>query len=216
MSDPMTAAGDRGPDGRRRCSGRSKQTGEPCKQPPVPGAGVCRFHGGAAPQVRAAAERRALEARAAALATTYGLPVEIDPVDALLGELWRTQGAVMWLQAQIADLTPEEVGWGKTEVKQVNSSEFGGTDTTEAAAINILVQLYQQERAHLAKVSRDCVAVKVELSMQRRMDAIAADVMAKLAIILRALGHDPEDRDVLRLVVNVLRGMPPELEAASA
>jgi hypothetical protein len=174
----------------------------------------CRMHGGSAPQARAAAERRQAEARALALATTYGLPVEVDPVDALLGELWRTQGAVLWLQAQIERLTPEEVHWGRTEVKEVHSTEFGGTDTTEAAAPHVLVQLYQRERAHLAKVSRDCVAVGVELRMQARMEAIGADVMAKLGQVLRALGHDPDSPEVLRLVVGVLRGLPPEIEAA--
>jgi hypothetical protein len=187
-----------------------------CEKWPLAGQRRCGTHGGASPQAKAAADRRRQEASVAALAVTYGLPVEIDPVDALLGELWRTQGAVLWLQAQIADLAPEEIGWGQTEVKTVNSVEFGGTDTTEAAAINVLVQLYQRERQHLAKVSRDCVSVGIELKLAQRMDAIASDVMSKLAVILRALGHDPEDRQVLRLVVNVLRGMPPQLEAGAA
>lgn len=41
-----------------RCVARSKRTGEQCGRRPVPGATVCHYHGGAAPQVRKKAERR--------------------------------------------------------------------------------------------------------------------------------------------------------------
>lgn len=40
------------------CKARSKRTGDPCNNPPVAGATVCRMHGGSAPQVRAAARVR--------------------------------------------------------------------------------------------------------------------------------------------------------------
>ena len=36
--------------------------GQPCKAPPIKGSTVCRVHGGSASQVRAAAQRRLLEA----------------------------------------------------------------------------------------------------------------------------------------------------------
>ena len=54
-ADPLTA-----PDPMRaqRCSAHSKQTGNPCKQPAIKGGTVCRYHGGAAPQVIAKAEER--------------------------------------------------------------------------------------------------------------------------------------------------------------
>lgn len=44
------------------CTATAKSTGETCGNPRVPGAQVCRIHGGAAPQVKAAAARRVLEA----------------------------------------------------------------------------------------------------------------------------------------------------------
>jgi hypothetical protein len=41
-----------------KCSAKSKTSGKRCAQPAIPGGSVCRFHGGAAPQVkRKAAER---------------------------------------------------------------------------------------------------------------------------------------------------------------
>ncbi len=42
------------------CTGTSKQTKERCGNPPIPGCKVCKFHGGKAPQVEAAAHRRLL------------------------------------------------------------------------------------------------------------------------------------------------------------
>lgn len=43
---------------RPRCTARAKSTGERCSNWPIQGASVCRIHGGAAVQVRAAAQRR--------------------------------------------------------------------------------------------------------------------------------------------------------------
>lgn len=51
----------------RPCSARSKQTGEPCRVPAIPGGSVCRFHGGKSPQVQAAALARIRQARDLAL-----------------------------------------------------------------------------------------------------------------------------------------------------
>lgn len=42
----------------RKCSAKSKQSGNRCKQPAIPGGKVCRYHGGAAPQVKRKAEER--------------------------------------------------------------------------------------------------------------------------------------------------------------
>ena len=41
-----------------RCTATSKQSGERCKRRPIPGGAVCVMHGGAAPQVKAAAMER--------------------------------------------------------------------------------------------------------------------------------------------------------------
>lgn len=46
---------------RSYCSARKKD-GTPCRRAPINGASVCRVHGGAAPQVVAAAKRRLMEA----------------------------------------------------------------------------------------------------------------------------------------------------------
>jgi phosphopentomutase len=41
-----------------QCKGKSKQSGKQCLQPAIPGGAVCRYHGGAAPQVIRRAQER--------------------------------------------------------------------------------------------------------------------------------------------------------------
>lgn len=41
-----------------RCKATSKQTGKQCGRTPIPGGTVCRYHGGAAPQVKLKALQR--------------------------------------------------------------------------------------------------------------------------------------------------------------
>ncbi|MGV0695970.1 HGGxSTG domain-containing protein [Mycobacterium paraintracellulare] len=47
-----------GPLPERRCKAHSSRTGEPCKNAAIKGSTVCRFHGGAAKQVKANARAR--------------------------------------------------------------------------------------------------------------------------------------------------------------
>jgi hypothetical protein len=47
-----------GPTPERRCRAHSSRTGEPCKNAAIKGSTVCRFHGGAAKQVKANARAR--------------------------------------------------------------------------------------------------------------------------------------------------------------
>lgn len=52
-----------------QCKARSKTSGAQCKKPAVPGALVCHYHGGAAPQVKAAGLKRVAKAEALQWAT---------------------------------------------------------------------------------------------------------------------------------------------------
>lgn len=57
---PHRAAGPLG--GHPQCTATSKQSGQRCKQPAIVGGTVCVYHGGKAPQVQGAADRRIIEA----------------------------------------------------------------------------------------------------------------------------------------------------------
>ena len=51
----------------RKCTAKSSRTGLPCQKSPIKGGTVCRTHGGSAPQVKQAAEKRLEELRPAAI-----------------------------------------------------------------------------------------------------------------------------------------------------
>lgn len=58
-TDPMsTHVGGDTLHGRFQCSARSKQKGIQCGRTAIPGGTVCRYHGGAAPQVKLKAQER--------------------------------------------------------------------------------------------------------------------------------------------------------------
>jgi hypothetical protein len=64
-------------DQSKRCTATSKRTGQRCGLARIPGTTVCAKHGGAAPQVRAAAARRVAEQKVRALA----MKLDVDPQD---------------------------------------------------------------------------------------------------------------------------------------
>lgn len=81
-----------------QCTARAKSTGERCRQPVI-GGGVCRFHGGKAPQVAAAREVRARALRSKA----YGATEERSPADALLAAAQALDATVQRLEGLAAE-----------------------------------------------------------------------------------------------------------------
>ena len=64
---------------------------------PRTGATVCRAHGGLAPQVRAAAEQRAREDAARALAARHAIPLDVDPTGQILHLVRVSAGIAEWI-----------------------------------------------------------------------------------------------------------------------
>ncbi|WP_154402723.1 hypothetical protein [Nocardioides speluncae] len=162
---------------------------------------MCRTHGGSAGQVKAAAERRQDQARAAAAVVTFGLPREVDPHGALLEELHRTAGAVAWLEYVVRDLEQGEVVWGVTEKVRKGSGEHPGTDTTKAARPNVWVQLYQQERKHLVEVAKACVSAGIEERRVRLAESQGVMLAAVVRGVLDRLDLDDRQRGLVSEVV---------------
>jgi hypothetical protein len=172
-------------DDRPRCGARKRQGGGTCTQAAGwgtdhPGVGACKLHGGAMPNHRIAAQRE-IAARAV---VTYGLPREVDPRDALLEEVHRTAGAVDWLRGQVEALDTDAVTWGITEER--SSTGKDGDSTTQAAAVNVWVQLYQQERKHLVDVCKAAISAGIE---ERRV-RLAEQQGALLAGVIRGILGD--------------------------
>lgn len=77
---------------------KGKRAGQLCALSPAEGANRCWRHGGKAPQVQKAAERRVAESAARETMTkavrTLGLPIDADPGKALLDEIHWIAGHV--------------------------------------------------------------------------------------------------------------------------
>ena len=206
MSEPTPENG--------KCGGKTR-TGGKCKnaagfKTSHPGRGRCAHHGGNTPtHITADAKAQAAEA-----VKTFGLPRQIDPRDALLEEVYRTAGAVDWLQKQVQALTPADVIWSQTEQVVRDSGEFPGTDTTLSATAHAWVKLYQEERRHLLAVVKAAVAAGIEerrVRLAEQQGQLLGDVIKR---ILADLGLSPEQqRRAPELVVRHLRAIDGGLAA---
>jgi hypothetical protein len=183
-----------------RCKGH-KQDGKPCMQWPRRGATVCKRHGGNAPQVKAAAERRQQEEDAQKALATYGQPRAVDPAQALLEEVHRTAGHVAWLSVVVAGLDQESLVWGVAEeidrpagATAEGGWSPGGTETKRKAAPNVWLDLYARERKHLADVCKAAIAAGVSVRIVNVFEQVGAAYVAVLDRVLERLELTPGQR----------------------
>lgn len=191
-----------------RCTANAKSGGR-CKNPVVPGTTVCRFHGGAAPQVRDAGLRRIAMADAKQAAEQLGLLIEITPEQALLDEVQRCAGMLAFYQArveEIADTGVNSLVWGLTKVKV--GGEDGG-ETFEAAR-SVWLQLFNEERDRLVKVCAAALRAGIE---ERRVKLAEQQGILVAAVIRRILTRLNLNEAQLGLVATVV---PEELRALTA
>lgn len=192
-------------DDSRYCGAQRRQADAKCRRPAGwgtdhVGTGSCKLHGGSTRNGKKAAQK----AVAKAAVRTLGLPIEIDPADALLQEVWRSQGHVVWYGEVVAQLRKGDLGWGITKEKH------GGEDwgSTYEAKQNIYLALYNEERKHLARVSAEAIKAGVE---QKRLDLEthrAELVVSMLGSIFDDLELTPEQAAKLdELVPRALTGL---------
>lgn len=146
------------------------------------GTGRCKLHGGCTPShVKAGQQELARRAMA-----TYGMPIEINPVDALLEEVHRTAGHVAWLGERIREISGDDLIWSKTKQVDKTATENPGIDTTESAVPHAWLLLYRTERKHLVEVTRTAIAAGIE---ERRVQLAEAQG-TMLATVIRAVLDD--------------------------
>lgn len=185
--------------------GAKKRDGNPCGAPPIKGGKRCVRHGGKAPQVKAAAERRLAEQAAVkqmeTAVRTLGLPIDIDPGKALLDEIHWTAGHVAWLREKVQELEAEQLVWGK-EKHEDGVGPQGIVDvTTEKADPSVWYELYMKEREHLAKVCALALRAGIEerkVKLAESQGALVADAIRR---ILGALGLSPEQQRLVPEIV---------------
>jgi hypothetical protein len=136
-----------------------------------PGTGRCAFHAGATPTHERAATTEIARRECARL----GIPVEADPGEALLGELWETAGNVAFYRELVQQLSthPEpdmfisddsENGghWQRGKPGVYGPTYHVSGIPTGEAKPHVLVQLYAHERRHLVDVASVALRAGVE------------------------------------------------------
>lgn len=184
----------------------------------IDGADVCIIHGARAPQVKAAAQERVELGRAQRAVATYGLPIDVDPFDALREELARTAGHVRWLADIIADIDPEALVWGETSIEEgegTGAKEGATAKIKSEAGINVWLTLYKQERVHLkdvAKTAIQCGLAEREVQLLEQQGKLIADIFRAM-IDDPELGLDLEQRARMRSTASkhlrLMRELPP-------
>lgn len=154
------------------------------------GFGLCRFHGGNTPN----GKREAQALMTVEAVATYGSPIDTTPEQALLAEVHRTAGHVAWLRTKVGELADDDLVWGRTKVEDVGASEFTGTNTTEAAAVNVWLDLYQRERKHLVDVCKTAIAAGIAERQVRLAEAQGQLMATAIEAILDGLGLSDEQR----------------------
>lgn len=192
-------------DDSRRCTAKSKRSGERCKRAAIVGGTVCNIHGGKAKQVKQKAEHRADVERATKAVVVYGLPREVDPHTALLEELHRTAGHVAWLEEIVGagKMTKSQSPTGKERAVRLDQRVFGGGDQP-----SVWVELLQRERKHLLDVAKTCISVGIEERRVRLAEQQGALLAQAIKGILMDLGvaDRPEVPDVVRRHLTLVSG----------
>lgn len=201
MAGPKDGNGEDPPKDQRKCKARSTTTGKQCGRWPSKGQMVCAFHGGNAPQAKAAAQRRLAEEKARHALETYGRPVDTTPTEALLEEVRWTAGHVQWLRERVQELEQETVVWGMTEKVQKFAGEFPGDDTTYGAAPSVWVDLYSRERKHLLDVCKAAISAGIEERRVRLAEQQGNLLATVIQRILGDLGLSPEQQAMVSEVV---------------
>jgi hypothetical protein len=145
----------------------------PCMGHRIKGAEVCRMHGGSAPQVRAAGERRIQEEKVRRIAATYGAPREVDPNAFVLELIAISAGAVSWMREIIAELDPDALVYGlRQESRQEGRGPEGPVDVTTAVhgmALHGWIEAFHKERTH----GLACAATAIKAGLMERQVQVA-------------------------------------------
>lgn len=168
----------------RRCKAMSKRSGKRCRRFPVPGGAVCVIHGGAAPAVRAAAERRQAEAQAT---TLYELLFDPDapPVTNVVEALHKMAGQL------------------EHSMKVLGAR--ASTEALDGPAVLAWHRVVREQRQLLADIARLGIAEKhIELE-QTRAELVVTAVHSALAAVPELL-PDQRSRLIGAFLVGIGRG----------
>lgn len=183
-----------------------------------PGYGTCSRHGGNTPShVKAAEEEQARE-----LCGTLGRPIQTTAADALMREIYETAGNVEFYRGLVQalpthpepDVYVKDDEGGRGHWERGDPGVYGrtyhqsGVPTGEAKP-HVLVNLYNEERKHLARITVDALKIGIAEQLVHIAEAQATQIAAALRGLAIALGHDPgapEVREAFRAQLTLIAG----------
>jgi hypothetical protein len=108
--------------------------------------------GGKAGVSQANSRKRAVEEiRATARFGNFPIPADMSPVDVLTDELKRSAGFCFWIESKMAEWNDDLIDLGVSNYDDKGSMQVA--DTNEKAWLDV----WQRERAHLARVAKLCI-----------------------------------------------------------
>ncbi|MCX5522975.1 hypothetical protein OG342_08885 [Streptomyces bobili] len=142
---------------------------------------MCKFHGGAAPQAKAAAVRRQVETEARQVLAELGVPAVGDPLEALL----RLAGQVLAWQAATAAL-----------VNQLDGIRYRGANGAEQLRAEVVLYERAMDRAVavLSAIARLNIDERLVAVTERQADA----VIGAINVALEAAGVSGEQANEAR------------------
>lgn len=145
------------PSDRRQCKATSKRSGNRCKRPPMAGQLVCAMHGGLAPQALNAAARRVALGEALAELDRLGVPIDVDPAEAMVAMVHEAAGNVAFLRSKVQELTQRAGEADPTGLTDLGGGIAGRVDPDNwKAAPHVYVAMYDAERERLVRWSKAC------------------------------------------------------------
>lgn len=202
-----------------RCEATAR-SGEQCKRSATPGATVCRMHGGAAPQVRKAAQRRKVQSDALVQAQRMvaRAGVDSDPIEHLLDSLhlsaqlvyvWGTMVAAIDERAEEetdergflrGELGYDEVESGKgfTDVIVRPRDRMMAVDSRGEARVHPYVEEYQKAIERRAKFAKLCIDAGIAERQIRIVEQQVQIVQKAFEATLDKLNLDPAQRQEAR------------------
>lgn len=212
--DPRTPRGQqctRCGEVHEKCTGHSSRTGKPCKQNPIDGLTVCKFHGGGTKAARAAGARRVTEAAATAEAARFATRRDIHPADALLELVQWTAGEVDYWRTKVDQLGDDELAGMLTTKTEVGQDKGQPTAlTTKEAAEHIYLRMLAKASDRLATYAAAALRAGVDERRIRLAEAQGNAVAMVIRRILDALDLTDTQAELVPTIV------PRELRALAA
>lgn len=165
-----------------RCKGIVRSTGEQCKNRPIPGAFVCRYHGGNDDARRNGAKRLAVQRAEKVLIEALAEAPAMHSVGDVYDDLLQVAGvASTWrqiLQDRVAEL--QKLGYRGVTAEQVKAD----------------VQLFERALDRSAKIGESIARLNLEERKQALDERTAGMVATCIRAVLDDLDLTPEQKAV--------------------